>query len=91
MVLCAALRFNLDGHVIVLPCVRHGDGFELIKQLGIKKGMSNVEQGFICTDGGFQNREAAYKEAKFCGQLPQTVLWYKDDRGDTELYSEDLY
>ena len=36
MLICAALLIQVDGlnHTTILPCRRHGDGFQILKDLG---------------------------------------------------------
>lgn len=95
MLICAALLVQVEGldHTTILPCRRHGDGFEILRDLGFapKTKYKVVEQGFIDHDGKFLNRYDAWKHAKMCGQLSQSTEWYKEDNRDCELYSEDLY
>lgn len=92
MILCAALK--IKSKELILPCLRHGDGFALIRELSGEStfgALNNIEQGFITTNGVFLNRREAYKHALDCGQLSISTIQYKDDRKDNELYSEDLY
>lgn len=95
MLICAALLIQVEGldHTTILPCRRHGDGFEILKDLGYapKTKYRIVEQGFIDHDGKFLDRHEAWEHAKMCGQLSQSTEWYKADNKDCELYSEDLY
>ena len=95
MLICAALLIQVDGldHQTILPCRRHGDGFEILCDLGFapKTKYSIVEQGFIDHNGKFLDRLEAWNHARDCGQLSQTTAWYKQDHFDVELYSEDLY
>ena len=92
MLICAALLVQVEGldHTTILPCRRHGDGFEILRDLGLRKN-SVVKQGFIDHKGSFLDRQEAWRHAKECGQLSQTTEWYKEDHRDCELYSEDLY
>lgn len=95
MIICAAIKIRaitLDGREVetVICGRRHGDCFCTIRDLGIKKKLSEV-QGFINHNGVFLNREEAWEEAERCGQLSATTAWYKKDHGDVELFSEDLY
>ena len=90
MILCAAMKIiplNL-----IVPCRRHGEGYEIIKELTDNKyGVSQIEDGFIDTNGHFRNRIEAFNHATICGQISPTVAGYKLDHNETELYSEDLY
>ena len=95
MLICAALLIQVDGlsHKTILPCRRHGDGFEILHDLGCygNSGYKVINQGFIDHDGNFLDRHDAWNHAKICGQLSQSTSWYKEDNRDCELYSEDLY
>ena len=95
MIICAALLVQVENlnDPIIVPCIRHGDGILLIRQLGFapKTSYKILEQGFVTHDYKFLNRYEAYCYAIDCGQLSQTVRWHKEDNGETELYSEDLY
>lgn len=95
MLICAALLVQVEGldHTTILPCRRHGDGFGILRDLGYapKTKYKIIEQGFIDHQGKFLNRIDAWKHAQMCGQLSQSVSWYKEDNKHPELYSEDLY
>lgn len=89
IVLCAALRIKETG--VVVPCCRHGDGFSILHDLGIKIGISQIEQGFINTKNEFLTREEAFEVAMNNGQLSAVTRQHKRDQHEYELYSEDLY
>lgn len=89
IVLCAALKIKETG--VVVPCCRHGDGWSILHDLGIKVGYSKVEQGFINTKNEFLTREEAFEVAMNNGQLSATTRQHKRDQHEYELYSEDLY
>ena len=89
IVLCAALRIK-DKDIIV-PCFRHGNGFGMLHDLGIKVERNNIEQGFMTAKGHFLTREQAYIVAMNNGQLSATTKQHKRDNLEHELYSEDLY
>lgn len=95
MIICAALLIEIEGldHTTILPCLRHGDGFKIISDLGYapKTKYKVLEQGFITHYGKFLNRSEALRHAKDCGQLSTTTMWYQEDNKIDELYSEDLY
>lgn len=95
MLICAALLLQIEGlgHTTTLPCRRHGDGFEILKDLGYypKTKYKVIKQGFIDHNGNFLDRYEAWSHALQCGQLSQSTRWYKEDNRDCELYSEDLY
>ena len=95
MIICAAIKIQVEGldHETIIPCRRHGDAFQILKDLGYapKTKYKELAQGFINHEGAFIDRIKAYREAKCSGQISQTTRWYKEDHNDSELYSEDLY
>ena len=95
MIICAAIKIQIEGlsHETIVPCRRHGDGFKILKDLGLKPrvGYKEIAQGFIDQDGDFLNRKNAFKHAVDCGQLSATTREWKASQGEIELYSEDLY
>lgn len=95
MLICAAIKIQVEGldHPTMVPCIRHGDGFQILADLGYapKSKYKVLEQGFITHDHTFLNRKEAFKYAYEIGQLSATTRWYHQDNGHEELYSEDLY
>ena len=95
MIICAAIKIQVEGldHETIIPCRRHGDGFQLLKDLWYKprEGYKELAQGFITHSGEFLDRKQALLHASSCGQLSQTHKWYQEDNKIDELYSEDLY
>ena len=95
MIICAALLVQVEGldHETIIPCWRHGKGYEILKDLGFepRKKYKVIAEGFIDHAGKFWDRASAFVMAKQWGQLSQTTLWYKEDHNQFELYSEDLY
>jgi hypothetical protein len=95
MIICAALEVQIEGldHKTILPCWRHGIGFQILKDLGYapKTKYKVIRQGFINHKNEFLDRKEALTHALECGQLPETVRWYQEDHNNDELYSEDLY
>lgn len=91
MIICAALKVQVEGldHVTIIPCIRHGDGFKILEDLGYapKTKYKILEQGFLTQNRVFLSRKEAMLHASSIGQLPSTLLRYSGD----ELYSEDLY
>jgi hypothetical protein len=91
MIICAALKVQVEGldHTTIIPCIRHGDGFKILEDLGYapKTKYKVLEQGFLTQDKLFLNRKEARLHASDIGQLSSTLLRY----GSDELYSEDLY
>lgn len=91
MIVCAALKVQVEGldHHTILPCIRHGDGFKVLEDLGYvpKAKYKVLEQGFITHNNLFLNIKQAYGYAYDFGQLPATLRKHVGG----ELYSEDLY
>lgn len=96
MILCAAIKVtfqrNSEPVTAVIPGYRHGNVWELMSTLGLppKSEREDVE-GFIDHQGTFLDRREAFEHARMCGQLSDTTLTYKQEKGEGELYSEDLY
>ena len=90
MIICAALLIeNKEQEEIVLPCWRHGIGYEIIRELHIEGKV--LKEGFMNHEGKFLDRYDALVHVMECGQLTQANRWYKEDNREAELYSEDLY
>lgn len=97
-IVCAAIKFTSkadEDNIIVLPCIRHGDGYKQFAYLNFvlagnySRGDWNKEEGFVDSDGKFHSREDALKIVK--DSLPASLIYFKEQRKETELYSEDLY
>ena len=95
MIVCAALEVQVEGldHTTILPCWRHGKGYEIIKDMGYvpKTQYKVLRDGFINHKGEFLDRKEALSHALECGQLSATHRYYREDHNINELYSEDLY
>lgn len=95
MLICAAVKFQIEGldHETIIPCLRHCDAFDIIKDLGYapKSKYREIEQGFIDNKGKFYNRYEAFLYAREIGQISQTTVQFQEDGGMRQLYSEDLY
>lgn len=94
MIICAAIKCvmnNEDKTSLVIGGRRHSDCLATVTQLSDPWRDCLKIQGFITDKGDFLDRFHAYLEVIHCGQLSQTTKWYKQDKCDTELYSEDLY
>lgn len=95
MIICAALKVQVEGldHTTIVPCLRHGDGYKILKDLGYapKTKYKVLEDGFINQDGEFLSRVEAFLHANEIGQCNATQRWYWKDHNQDELYSEDLY
>ena len=86
MIICAALK-DRDTNAIFYG-VRHADIYEMLHNLDYK---IDAIEGFVDNRNNFYNRHEAFMWAQQIGQLPETVLEYKKEHMENELYSEDLY
>lgn len=93
MIICAALLLENKEtkEQVVMPCFRHGNGFQMMQEFCLRDKWKVIEQGFITHENVFLNRTEAYADAILCGQLSAANKWYKEDNREVELYSEDLY
>lgn len=93
MIICAALLVeNKDTkEQVVMPCFRHGNGFQMMQEFCLRDKWKVIEQGFITHENVFLNRIEAYKHALSCGQLSAANKRYKEENREVKLYSEDLY
>lgn len=94
MILCAAIQveFEQAGQNVqaVIAGHRHGSCWELINIFGVPASRQETE-GFLNHQGEFLDRYDAFEHALQCGQLSDTTLTAKAERGERQLYSEDLY
>ena len=86
MIICAALKDRNTN--AIFSGVRHADIYEMLYNLNYK---IDAIEGFVDNRNNFYNRHEAFMWAQQIGQLPETVLEYKKDHNENELYSEDLY
>lgn len=86
MIICSALKDRNTN--VIFSGVRHADIYEMVHNLGYK---IDAIEGFVDNRNNFYNRHEAFMWAQQIGQLPETVLEYKKDHSENELYSEDLY
>lgn len=96
MIICAALKIrNISTEVIeeeiIVPCIRHADGYALLRDLGHAWEDYDSTEGFVDGTGAFYDRKEAYWKAKEAGQLPLQIHIDKTREQSDELYSEDLY
>lgn len=93
MIICAALLVENKAtkEQMIMPCFRHGNGFQMIQEFCLRDKWKVIEQGFITHKNIFLNRKEAYEHAFDCGQLSTANKWYKEDNREFELYSEYLY
>nr|DAD55853.1 MAG TPA: hypothetical protein [Bacteriophage sp.] len=100
-IICAAIKFTprfIPDDIkkdIILPCPRHGDGYRNFARISnmltgnYKPFDWDKEEGFIDEAGNFYTREKAFELVK--DSLPASLIYFKEQRKETELYSEDLY
>lgn len=83
MIVSAAVKIRdlKQDKVIVIPCHRHCDVFEILHLLNIE--YTPLAQGFLDEHDHFYNRIDAKKHAQQVGQITDTEF--------PELYSEDLW
>ena len=104
MIICAAIKLIREndskyierGYMVrpdeLIVCgLRHGDCFQIIKELDKKWHKAEKIQGFIDHKGKFLDRKEAFKHIKEIGQYNTTQWYYWEDHNQYELYSEDLY
>lgn len=96
MVLFPACKVEVndkDGiRVVVVPVFRHGHIHSFLKNMGVpRENVRLISEGFLIDTGEFMDRREALIEALHCGQLPSTVINFKAEHDEDELYSEDLF
>lgn len=89
MIICAAIKDTSTGQVF--SGLRHGDICDMMHCFGYKAPSDLLVEGFVDNRNNFYNRHEAFMWAQQIGQPPETVLEYKKDHSENELYSEDLY
>lgn len=89
MIICAAIKDTSTGQVFYGP--RHGDIYEMMRCFGYKATSDFLVEGFVDNRNNFYTRHEAFMLAQQIDQLPETVLEYKKNHSENELYSEDLY
>ena len=91
MIVCAALRLVNDKRDIVIPCHRHHNGYAILRDLVFDYHTFDVIEGFIDSRNNFLNRKEALIHWNMCGQSSAEDRHRKAQRGEDELFSEDLY
>ena len=86
MIICAALKDKRNGRVF--SGVHHSDIYEMLYDLTYKV---DAIEGFVDEENKFYDRLEAYDYVVEHHQLPRTVLEWKIEKHERELYSEDLY
>lgn len=91
MLVCAAIKVipNNESREIIVHGVRHADCFFIVKRLNMHD--YTVVEGFCDDEGKFYDRFEAFEYALNNHQMSQSTKWYKEDHGEKQLFSEDLY
>ena len=94
MIVCSAVRVQIERNgkkiEVVVPGIRHADCWELLATFGYPMARDEDAEGFLNKQGLFLDRYDALELAKECGQLTETVKFYKNQLRDIVLYSEDI-
>ena len=87
----AAVRIfdKRQGKMIIIPCHRHCDAFQILKEFGYRKLVDyyEIDQGFLDAKDNYLNRIEAKQRAVQIGQKVAEDF----DFDCPELYSEDLW
>lgn len=88
MITHAAVKFNINGNEIIIPCHRHADAYMTVHVLrpDISARPNSKNEGFLNEKDEFLTRQEAWVEAQRCNQ----ILNY-EEAIIGELYSEDLW
>ena len=89
MIICAAIKDTRTG--AVFGGIRHGFIYSAMHDAGITPPHEKAIEGFLDEKGNFYDRYEAYDIAMTNGQMSATTRQHKRDRGEKELFSEDLY
>ena len=101
MIICAAIKLfdiGVNRQDVIIAGMRHSDCYETAFQLspietGLARDEDRIIEGFI-TDSPytkFLDKTDAYLHARIVRQLSPRVVALKEEKGEKELYSEDLY
>lgn len=89
MIICAAIKDTRTGDIF---CgVRHRDIYNQLHTTNHRIPYEKAIEGFVDSRNNFYNRHEAFMWAMQIGQLPATVVQYKQEKDEKELFSEDLY
>ena len=89
MIICAAIKDTRTG--AVFGGIRHGFIYSAMHDAGITPPHEKAIEGFLDEKGNFYDRYEAHDIAMTNGQMSATARHYKRDKGERELFSEDLY
>lgn len=89
MIICAAIKDIRTGDVF---CgVHHEDIYSQLRAANHRIPHEKAIEGFVDSRNNFYNRHEAFMWAMQIGQLSATIIQCKQEKGEKELYSEDLY
>ena len=91
MIICTALKLVNNKQNIVIPCHRHFNGYEILRDLMIDYHAFDITEGFIDHQNNFLNRKEALQHWNMCGQSSAEDRQRKAKLKEDELFSEDLY
>lgn len=95
MIICACIEiwdYDNPADVLYVCGVRHGDCYTTMTRMNLPpKSKRQETEGFLDQHGNFYDRYEAFNNVRATGQLCATALAYKLEKGETELYSEDLW
>lgn len=89
MIICAAIKDTRTG--AVFGGIRHGYIYSAMHDAGITPPHEKAIEGFLDEKNNFYDRYEAYDIAMTNGQISAAARQYKRDKGEKELFSEDLY
>lgn len=89
MIICAAIKDTRTG--AVFGGIRHGFIYSAMHDAGITPPHEKAIEGFLDEKGNFYDRYEAYDIAMTNDQMSATARHYKLEKGERELFSEDLY
>ena len=89
MIICAAIKDTRTN--AIFGGIRHGFIYSAMHDAGITPHHEKAIEGFLDEKGNFYDRYEAYDIAMTNGQMSATTRQHKRDRGEKELFSEDLY
>lgn len=89
MIICAAIKDTRTG--AVFGGIRHSDIYSAMHDAGITPPRADAIEGFLDEMRNFYDRYEAYVVAMNNGQMRATTRQLKRNKGEKELFSEDLY
>ena len=87
MIICAALKLVNNKQNIVIPCHRHFNGYEILRDLMIDYHAFDITEGFIDHQNKFLNRKEALQHWNMCAQSSAEDRQRKAKLKEDELFS----